>query len=60
MPSLVLGEILGMFVNTLTSDRKYPVQGCQNLQLPIHMQLSEKKKNVFSILFFISGIYIKL
>ena len=60
MPSLVLGEILGMFVNTLTSDRKYPVQGCQNLQLPIHMQLSEKKKNVFSILFSISGIYIKL
>ena len=60
MPSLVLGEILGMFVNTLTSDRKYPVQGCQNLQLPIHMQLSEEKKNVFSILFSISGIYIKL
>ena len=47
MPSLVLGEILGMFVNTLTSDRKYPVQGCQNLQLPIHMQLSEKKKKRF-------------
>ena len=51
MPSLVLGEILGMFVNTLTSDRKYPFQGCQNLQLPIHMQLSEKKKT-FSQFYF--------
>ena len=51
MPSLVLGEIFGMFVNTLTSDRKYPVQGCENLQLPIHMQLSEKKKT-FSQFYF--------
>ena len=51
MPSLVLGEILGMFVNTLTSDRKYPVQGCQNLQLPIHMQLSEKKKRFLNFIF---------
>ena len=41
---IVLGEILGMFVNTLTADGKYPVQGCENLQLPIQMQLSEKRK----------------
>ena len=37
-----LGQILGVFVNTLTADGKYPVQGCKNLQLRIQMQLSEK------------------
>ena len=42
--SLVLGEILGVFVNTLTADVKYPAQGCENLQVPIQMQLSEKGK----------------
>ena len=42
--SLVLGEILGVFVNTFTADVKYPVQGCENLQVPIQMQLSEKGK----------------
>ena len=36
--------MLGLSVNTLTSDGRYPVQGCQNLQLPIQMQLSEKRK----------------
>ena len=44
MSPLVLGEILGVFVNTLTADGKYPVQGCENLQLPIQMQLSKKPK----------------
>ena len=37
-----LGEILGVFLNTLTADGQYPVQGCKNLQLRIQMQLSEK------------------
>ena len=45
IPPLVLGEILGMFVNTLTADGMYPVQGCENFQLAIQMQLSEKQKN---------------
>ena len=40
---LVLGEILRGFVNTLTADDKYPVEDCENLQLPIQMQLSEKR-----------------
>ena len=40
----MLGEILGVFVNTLTADGKYPVQDCQNLQLPIQMQLSQKRE----------------
>ena len=42
MSPLVLGEILGLFVNILTADDKYPVQDCENFQLPIQMQLSEK------------------
>ena len=51
MSPLVLGEILGIFVNTLTADGKSPVPGCENLQLPIQMQLSEKQKT-FSEFFF--------
>ena len=42
MVPLVLGEILGVFVNTLTADEKYRVQDCENLPLPIQMQLSKK------------------
>ena len=44
MSRLVSGQILGVFVYTLSSDGSYPVQGCENLQLPIQMQLSEKQK----------------
>ena len=33
-------EILGVFVNTLTVDDKYPLWDCENLQFPIQMQLS--------------------
>ena len=44
MSSLVLGEILGVFVNTLTADGNYLVPDCENFQLPIQMQLSEKRK----------------
>ena len=47
---LVLSEILGLFVNTLTAEAKYPVQGSEIFQLPIEMQLSEKPKP-FSQLF---------
>ena len=45
MSSPVLGEILGLFANTLTCDGKYPVQGFENLQLAIQMVLSEKRKH---------------
>ena len=48
MSPLVLGEILGVSVNTLTADPKYPIQDCENLQLPIQMQLSEKEKALSS------------
>ena len=42
MSQLVLGEIFLMSVKTLAADGKYFVQDCENLQLPIQMQLSEK------------------
>ena len=45
MSPLVLGDILGVFVKTLTGDGMYPVQCCENLQLPIQMQLSDEQKN---------------
>ena len=45
MSPLVTDEILGVFVNTLTADGKYPVQGCENLHLPIQAHLSEKHKS---------------
>ena len=41
---LVLAEILEGFVNEWTAYGKYPVQGFENLQLPIQMQLSQKWK----------------
>ena len=33
-------EILGLFLNTLTSDDKYRVWDCADFQFPIQMQLS--------------------
>ena len=47
MSPLVSGEILGIFVNTLTDEGINPVQGCGNLQLPIQTQLSEKQETFF-------------
>ena len=46
MSPLLLGEILRVFVNTLTSDGKYPVLHCENSPLPIQMQLSGKRKTL--------------
>ena len=53
MSPLVLGKILGVFVNTLTAEGKYPVEDWENLQLSIQMQLSWKWKGFseFSVLF---------
>ena len=45
MAHLVLGAIsLVVFFNTLTADGKYPVQYCENLQLPIQMEAYDKRK----------------
>ena len=38
--SLFEYEILGVFVNTLTADDKYPVRDWENLQFRNEMQLS--------------------
>ena len=35
MAPLVLGKILGVFLNTLTPDGKHPVEDWKNLQLPM-------------------------
>ena len=41
---LLTCQILGLLVNTLDSDDKYPVLNNDNLTIPIQMQLSVKKK----------------
>ena len=37
-------KILGLLVNTLATDEKYPVLNRENLTIPIQMQLSQKQK----------------
>ena len=56
-PPLVLGEILEVFVNTLTADGKYPVQYYENLQLAIQIQLSEKRQTFLSFLFHFCNLH---
>ena len=41
---LLTWQILGLLVNTLAADEKYPVLNRDNLTIPIQMQLSEKQK----------------
>ena len=41
---------LGLVVNTLTGDHKYPVLNRDNLTIPIQIQLSRKQK-IFSQFF---------
>ena len=38
-------EILGIFLNTLTAEGKYPIKDWENLPLPNQMQLSKKRKS---------------
>ena len=42
---LLTCQILGLLVNTLAADEKYPVLNRDNLTIPIEMQLSEKEKS---------------
>ena len=44
MSLLVICKILGLFVNTLTTDGKYSLFNRDNLKQPIQMQLSNKQK----------------
>ena len=41
---LVICEILGVFVNTLTMNDKYSLQNSQNLRQPMQRQLSKQQK----------------
>ena len=41
---LLTCQILGLLVNTLAADEKYPVLNRDNLAIPIQMQLSRKQK----------------
>ena len=41
---LLICQILGLLVNTLAADEKYPVGNRDNLKIPIQMQLSQKQK----------------
>ena len=43
---------LGVFLNTLTADGKYPVEDWENLQLPMQIKLSEKRKTFSNFFFF--------
>ena len=45
MSPLVLRKIFVVFLNTLTANGKYPPKDWQNLELPMQMQSSEKRKN---------------
>ena len=45
---ILLLEFLGVFLNTLSAKGKYLIEDCQNLPLPVQMQLSEKRKT-FSV-----------
>ena len=48
---LVLGEILGVFVNTLTANAKYPAQDYENFLLPIQMNSLKNQKLFPNFLF---------
>ena len=57
MSPLVLGEVLGVFLNTLTANDKYPVQDLENLQLAIQMQLFKKGKTVPQFFFHFRNLH---
>ena len=50
MSLLVLCDILGYFVDTMTANDKYSLPNSANLRQPIQMQLCKKQK-VFSQIF---------
>ena len=43
MSPILLGEIIGMFLNKLTAEGKYHVQYSEKLQLSIEMQFKKRK-----------------
>ena len=55
---LLTCQILGLLVNTLSTDEKYPVFNRDNLTVPIQIQLSQKPKTFseFFLAFFKSRL----
>ena len=47
---LLTCKILGLLLNTLATDEKYPVLNRDNLTIPIQMQLSQKQKTFSNFL----------
>ena len=46
---LLTFQILGVLVNTLPANGKYPVLNRDNLKIPVQMQLSQRQKNLLSV-----------
>ena len=54
---LLICQILGLLVNTLAGDEKYPVLHTDNLTIPIQMKLSQKEKKLFNFLLHFKNLY---
>ena len=53
MSALVISDILGLFVNTLTVDYKNSLRSRKNLLQPIQLQLSKKQNFFLNFLLYI-------
>ena len=53
MSALVISDILGLFVNTLTVDYKNSVRSWKYLLQPIQLQLSKKQNFFLNFLLYI-------
>ena len=49
---LLTCQILGLLLNTLAADEKYPVLNRDNLTIPIQMELSQKQKIFLNFLLY--------
>ena len=52
MPLLVISEILGLFINTLTADVQYFLPNTEYLLEPIKIQLSKEKRFFLNFLLY--------
>ena len=53
---LLTCQILGLLVNTLVADEKYPVLNRENLTIPIQMKLSQKRTFFLNFLLHFSNV----
>ena len=51
MSLLLIFEILGLFVSTLTANDMYSLRNCENLPQPIQTQLLKQQKKHFQFFF---------